>query len=52
MKQYSDTAVELASMLKRGIGGEPMVVETNPAATLRELLTFVEARLQRERGAL
>lgn len=46
MKQYSDTAVEVASMLKRGIGGEPIVVETDPGATLRELLTFVETRLQ------
>lgn len=51
MKQYSDTAVEVASMLKRGIGGEPIVVQTDPAATLRDLLTFVETRLQRETGA-
>ena len=50
MKQYSDTAVEVATMLKRGVGGEPMAVETDPAATLRELLTFVETRLRQERG--
>lgn len=51
MKQYSDCAIEVATMLKRGIGGDPIVVETNPAANLRELLTFVETRLRRERDA-
>ena len=45
MTQYSDAAIDIAVMLKKGIGLEPVMVETKPARTLGELLQFVEQRI-------
>ena len=45
MTKYSNVALEISAILKKAIGLEPIVVETQPAKTLKELLQYLEDRL-------
>lgn len=45
LTQYSDTALEIAAMLKEGAGDEPWIIHSDPSVTVKELLQFVETQL-------
>ena len=49
MHDYSDTALEVAAMLRNAVGGKPVPVDVKPAKTLKDLLKYLEQKLTERR---